>query len=292
MSFKLAVFSDEVSQDLSKAIAVAKDFELDGLEIRSVWDKGAADLTTDDARRIRSELDANGLQVCALSTPFLKCDLGDENALKEQLEILKRCLVNAEILGTNILRVFTFWRKPNPETYWDAIAELYREQVLPIVTSKDTILAIENEASTIIGTGNELRQFLAKLEHPQVKGVWDPCNVHFLGSEYKSFPEDYESCKGDIVHVHLKDAVWNHEKDAAECVVLGDGEVRIADQLEALNRDGYHDWLSLETHWRPTQLSEAEINLPGGSSFSKEGEFASRKCLGQLREMLQQRNLA
>ncbi len=36
--FKLAVFTDEVSQDFEQAIAVALEYNLDGLEIRSVWD--------------------------------------------------------------------------------------------------------------------------------------------------------------------------------------------------------------------------------------------------------------
>jgi len=54
---KLGVFSDEVSQDLATAIALAKEFNLSGLEIRSVWSKPPDKLDDEDAARIRSALD-------------------------------------------------------------------------------------------------------------------------------------------------------------------------------------------------------------------------------------------
>jgi len=37
--FKLAVFTDEISQDLHRAIDMAQDFKLKGLEIRSEKNK-------------------------------------------------------------------------------------------------------------------------------------------------------------------------------------------------------------------------------------------------------------
>ncbi len=287
MSFKLAVFSDEVSQDLSRAVTVAHDYNLKGLEIRSVWGKGTQDLTPEDAKRVRSELDDAGLQVCALSTPFLKCDLGDGEALREHMEMLRRCLEMASILGTSVMRVFTFWRTPEPESRWDEVADLYRNQVIPLIESHPVVLGIENEASTIIATGDELHRFLDKLGHAQVRGVWDPANEIWLDEKYHPFSAGYAACKNEIAHVHIKDGVWNHEAGGAECVVVGDGLVDIAGQLAALHRDGYEGWASLETHWRPAQLSEAELNLPGGADFSKEGEFASRKCLQRISEMIE-----
>lgn len=291
MPFKLAVFSDEVSQDLSRAIAVANDFGLDGLEIRSVWDKGADKLTVADAHNIITQMGDAGLQVSALSTPFLKCPISDDGAIRQHLDLLKRCLDVAETLGTSMLRIFTFWRMEDPESHWPAIVELLREQVLPIVENCPVTLAIENEASTTIGSGDELHRFLQLLCVPAIRGLWDPCNILFLGPDYTIYPDEYESCKDDIVHVHLKDAVWNGSTNAAECVILGEGIIRIADQLERLHRDGYRDWLALETHWRPTQLTEAEMNLPGGSNFSKDGEYASRICLERLKAMLAEKGI-
>ena len=37
--FRLGVITDEISQELSEALDVAEEFALDGVEIRSVWDR-------------------------------------------------------------------------------------------------------------------------------------------------------------------------------------------------------------------------------------------------------------
>jgi len=67
---KLGVFSDEVSQNLATAIALAKEFNLNGLEIRSVWDKPPQELDDDDAAKIRGALDQAGLECYSIASPL------------------------------------------------------------------------------------------------------------------------------------------------------------------------------------------------------------------------------
>ena len=69
--YKLAVFSDEVSQDLAKAISVAREYGLAGLEIRSVWDKPPQNLDSSDINEIRKQVREAGLKVCSIASPFL-----------------------------------------------------------------------------------------------------------------------------------------------------------------------------------------------------------------------------
>ena len=286
MTFKLAVFSDEVSQDLTKAIQVCKDFSLNGVEIRSVWDrKGPQHLSDGDLERIKDLLGEAGLEVCAISTPFLKCDIGEPDQYQEQLRILRRSIEVAHALNAPIIRGFTYWRTDDPKAVFNQIVEDFTEPV-KILEEMDMVMGIENEASTNIGSGAELREFVDAVASPRIVPLWDPCNVRFMGAEYFPFPEDYYNLKGRIAHVHIKDARWNTAKNAAECTRIGEGETRLAEQIAALKADGYDGWLSLETHWRPTELSEDELNRPGGADFSKEGEYASRVCLENLLKML------
>lgn len=42
--FKYGVITDEISQDFETALDVAAKYKLDGVEIRSVWDKSAHEL--------------------------------------------------------------------------------------------------------------------------------------------------------------------------------------------------------------------------------------------------------
>ena len=53
--------------------------------------------------------------------------------------------------------------------------------------------------------------------------------------------------------------------------------------------DGYSGYISLETHWRATEiLSKDELDRPGGGKFSEGGEYASGVCIKNIQEMLSQ----
>ena len=124
---KLGVITDEVSQDLEEAIQFAQRFQLDGLEIRSVWDRGPFEQTKEDIEKIRELSRAAGLEICCISPPLFKCDMGDRAAYRAHLEGLKRCIEAAHRLG---LRA---WREPGlpgrfcPESAAMAIAESIAE---------------------------------------------------------------------------------------------------------------------------------------------------------------------
>ena len=55
--------------------------------------------------------------------------------------------------------------------------------------------------------------------------------------------------------------------------VIGDGQIGYDEHFEALRRDGYRGWISLETHYIPQ----------GGTP-----EDGSRACLSALRRYLRQ----
>jgi len=54
MAFKLSVITDEVSQDLETVAKFANRFKLDGIEIRTVWNRKPQDLVdkVDEIREI------------------------------------------------------------------------------------------------------------------------------------------------------------------------------------------------------------------------------------------------
>jgi len=72
-----------------------------------------------------------------------------------------------------------------------------------------------------------------------------------------------------IVHVHVKDArrVGPNGSDW-QLVLLGEGEVPVRQQLEALQRAGYAGYVSIEMEkkWHP-ELPEPEVALPSGIAW-------------------------
>ncbi|MEM1607350.1 MAG: TIM barrel protein, partial [Candidatus Bathyarchaeia archaeon] len=175
--FKISIISDEVSQDFRRAAAFAKRFNLDGVEIRSVWGKGPH-LLLQEAGEIKRILFEHGLKVSAIASPLFKADIDSEKEYEEHLNILRNCIELAIKLEARVIRGFTFWRRGAMEDYVDKILEKYQKP-LEIIEDEDIILGVENEPSTFAGNGRELALFLSKINSEKVKAVWDPGNDIF-----------------------------------------------------------------------------------------------------------------
>ena len=69
---------------------------------------------------------------------------------------------------------------------------------------------------------------------------------------------------GWIAHVHVKDATrTDPEGTTWQLVLLGEGEVPVAEQLRVLRQRGYEGYISVEWEkkWHP-EIPEPEVALP------------------------------
>jgi sugar phosphate isomerase/epimerase len=283
--YRRSVITDEISQDLDLVLDVARAFDLDGLEIRTIWDTRVDQLDRDAVQTLWSAADAAGLVIAAVAPPFYKCDVDSPIERQEHLEILRRSIDVGQRLGTSLIRTFTFWRKQSLADVWDRLLDSYAKPI-EIARAAGVTLAIENEYACHIGTGRELGRFVAALDSVYVKALWDPCNAFFDDAGEPPFPDGYAAVRGQTAHVHLKDATRLVPGGKPTLTSLGDGEVGIARQLDALVRDGYEGFISLETHWRPEKLDEATVRLPGGRGFSDRAAAATIACLSNWDAMM------
>lgn len=284
--FTIAVITDEVSQDLDTVIAFARSFNLDGIEIRSIWDKPPQDLGDDEIARIRDRTGEAGLSVVGVAAPFYKCGIEDDDACREHLDNLRRCVRVAHGLDTTLVRVFAFWKQDSLEKCWDRIIERYAEPIR-IAEGEGVVLGLENEASTLIGTGAQTRRLVDALDSPVVKPLWDPCNELFADGGQKPYPDGYDHIRSDMCHMHFKDGVRGTAEGDVN-VPMCEGEIDYRGQFAALIEGGYGGCLSLETHWRmgPEQIEQTLIDRPGGKQFSEAGEAASRICMQNTLDLL------
>ncbi|MEM3715575.1 MAG: sugar phosphate isomerase/epimerase family protein [Candidatus Bathyarchaeia archaeon] len=283
--FKISIISDEVSQDFRRAAAFAKRFNLDGVEIRSVWGKGPH-LLLQEAGEIKRILFEHGLKVSAIASPLFKADIDSEKEYEEHLNILRNCIELAIKLEARVIRGFTFWRRGAMEDYVDKILEKYQKP-LEIIEDEDIILGVENEPSTFAGNGRELALFLSKINSEKVKAVWDPGNDIFDPLGEAPYPDGYNYVRKWVVHIHIKDGVRRGREGKPEYTALGEGEVPYEEHFKALRNDGYSGYISLETHWRPKRkIPENVLTKPGGEEFSYAGEEASEICIRNLLRML------
>jgi sugar phosphate isomerase/epimerase len=285
---KLSILTDEVSQDLADVLRFAKDLQIEGIELRSLNGKAFKDLSPAEIREVRQRCDDAGLKVSGAATPVFKCDLDQPAQIAEHVELFKRSVDAALTLGCEVVRVFTFLRRSHPATSEDLQrAASHFPKLLELVRGTPAIVGVENEASCIVATGGETREFLSHLpKDPQLGVVWDPCNVIYLDNVGDPVHDEYPKVADRVLHVHIKDAKREGTKAAVECLEVGTGEIDFPGQFALLRERGYDGWVTLETHWRSVRLDPESQHLPAGYAFSANAEPASRICMAHLKKML------
>ncbi len=285
--FKLGVIGDEVSQDFATVVNFVKEYNLDSIEVRSVWDKQPHQLTDTDIDTMKRLLDGTDIEIIGVASPFFKCDMDNAQDRKEHLDILKGCIRTAKAFDTNLIRTFVFWDTGQTEERWDEIIDAYDEPCR-MVDGEGIVLGMENESTTSLRTAQLTAEFIGELNSPNVRAIWDPANeAHALDGE-TPYPDAYNRLKPTMIHAHLKDAAPNPDTGEMESVPVGEGVIDWQGQLQAFVDDGYEGHLCLETHWRPSlKIDDELLNKPGGQAFSEAGEEASRICIEKLQAMIE-----
>lgn len=285
--FKRSIITDEATQDFEHAVDLAVQLGLEGVEIRSVWDKGPHQLSSAEIAKIKALCQSHNLKVVGISAPFFKCSLDSEEEYNQNIEILKKSIAMAKELDCKIIRSFAFWMKEGGiDKNLDLVAKRF---ALPVkmVEEAGMVLAIENEPSCLCNNAKNTRKIIEAVNSKSLRSLWDPGNDIYDPENEVPFPDGYNMVKDLMVHMHIKDS--KHGADGnVEPAKMGEGEVDMLGQFKALLKDGYSGWISLETHWRVKQLSEDERLLPSGSSFSAGGEEASIQCMEEWNKILDQ----
>lgn len=279
--FRLAVFTDEISQDFERALKVAKEFHLQGVEIRSAWDTQPQDFSQQQIAEMKRLLAAYQMPVCIISSPFLKCKIWDEAAYQTHFDILRRCIVLGKTLGTDLIRGFTFWKTEDTPEVWNEVERIYR-QAIPLLEAAEVMIGIENEGATSASTCAQTAAFLARLNHPRVRGVFDPANERYEEKGIRPFPEAFRQMQPYLIHVHLKD-VRRDAAGKAHVTLLGEGDIDFRGLFRELADSNYPGWASLETHWHMIDLPQPKT--PAEAALEP-AERASRLSLVNLMDML------
>lgn len=257
----LGVTTDEIDDDLLKALKFLREFGLSYAEIRTIWGKYNTSLPLEKIREAKTLLDENKIALSILSTAFFKIPLPAETPegqriLDDQWKLLDGAMERAAILGTDKIRVFAFTykegEKPDAKVY-GRIYELVREAARR-AKAKNFRLALENVGGSYISTGAESARLLKAVKESALGLTWDPNNAGEMGEH--AFPDGYKLLDpARIFHVHLRD--YRHRPDGkVEWCAVGEGEFDNLGQLRALLKDGYKETLNLETHYRSPKGKE------------------------------------
>ena len=173
--FRRAVITDEISQDFERAVILAKRYGLDGVELRSAWDRNPHELDDDQLDRIASILAAQGMLMPCVAAPVFKCELHSESEFQAHLGILRRSAEIARKLGAGLLRGFTFWAHGQFDTDLPLIVERLRKAE-PILSKAGVVLVIEYDPATSASTTQKLERVLSRLSSEHIRALFDPGN--------------------------------------------------------------------------------------------------------------------
>jgi L-ribulose-5-phosphate 3-epimerase len=262
--FRIAVINDEITQDFGRACEVAsKEFAMDWIELRGMWNKNMLKLDAKEIEEARRILGKYQLRVTDIASPLFKVDwpgapqskfspkrdqFHADFTFEQQDEVLERSIELAKVFGTDRVRLFDFWRLDDQAPYRAAMNEKLREAAEK-AAKKNIILILENEPACNTATAAEAAKVLAEVTSRNLMLNWDPGNA--AERDEKPFPDGYNLLpKERIGHCHCKDAVKKSDGSGYEWAAMGRGIIDWVGQFKALQRDGYHFAVSLETHWR------------------------------------------
>ena len=273
--FRVAVINDEISQDFDHACSVvAKDFGLQWIELRGMWNKNLTTLDANELAESKRILAKYKLKVTDIASPLFKVDwpgapvskqsehrdqFNAEDTFKQQDALLEHCIELAKMFGTDRIRCFDFWRLDDVKPYRAAMNDKLRGGGAAM-REGGLVLLLENEMDCNTATGAEAAATLSEIREPNFMLNWDPGNAATF-PDTMPYPKGYDLLpKKRIGHCHAKSVVRKPD-GKWEWAPVGEGVVDWAGQLRALKRDGYHYAVSLETHWRGAGTPEASTRV-------------------------------
>ena len=238
MKYLVSAFADEAANDLAGQIAACKRNHIPFIEMRGVNGKNIGSVTAAEAKEIKKVLDAEGIGISALGSPYGKMNITDDFA--PHLEGYKRTIEVAHILGTKNIRMFSFFM-PEGANLNDYRGEV-TERVGAFVENADGILPCMENESNLYGMDPDHCLELALAFGGKLRLVFDPAN--FLINGIATRPA-YAMLKPHIEFFHIKDYLAADKKIVP--AGYGDGEIPWILEDFAASGDG-EVFLSIEPH--------------------------------------------
>jgi sugar phosphate isomerase/epimerase len=269
---RIAVITDEVAGSPAAAIDFCKQYGVTNVELRNVPGARAhyGSLDPGPLKEAAKQFKDNGLTVSFLNTPFFKITLpGTEPTRgknetpdsrkqridRHQAEFERRhqdfqtAFRNAQILGVDKMRVFTFLRVEQPQTVFGRVSEVIGEMA-EAARKEGITLLVENEGACNVVSCAEMAAFDKLMPQNNVGMNWDPWNGFNKGEQ--PYPHGYGLLpKKRIGNVQFK----GHS-------LLAENRLDWSAILDALAKDGYKGKAGLETHYFDgTKIEKSHLSM-------------------------------
>jgi sugar phosphate isomerase/epimerase len=196
-NIKLCAFADEANGAIDQQIKALNRNSISYLEIRNVDGVNISKITLEKAKEVKAKLDANGLAVWSLGSPYGKIKVADDFA--SHLDEFKYGLELSHELGAKCIRLFSFYEATEPSARNIVMERL--NAFIDAAKGSGVILCHENEKGIYGDIAARCLDIHKTL--PELKCVFDPAN--FIQSGQDTI-EAWEMLKNYVYYMHIKDA--------------------------------------------------------------------------------------
>jgi 3-dehydroshikimate dehydratase len=234
----VSAFADEIASDVAVQLAVLRRHGVSHVDLRAVNGSNVVELSDAQLVALRDRLRAHGVAVAAIASPIGKQPADSHPAVLRGRLI--RAAAIARLFDSDLIRVFGF-HPPEDGADWTAASLRSLRTLATCAREKGVTLLLENEVGTRADTAEHAGELLEALAHEHVCAAFDPANALRCGDA--PYPDGYARLKPWLREVHVKDL-----DEGGEVVPAGFGTADWPALFQALRRDGYEGFISLEPH--------------------------------------------
>jgi sugar phosphate isomerase/epimerase len=241
----LSAFGDEISQDLAEQLALLRDLNISGLELRRAWNVNVLHMTETQIAEVRRLCEEYGIIVSCIGSPIGKSPLAAP--IETELHNLRRILEIAGQLGTRRVRIFSFYP---PDTSSNAQVDQHVPEVVDrlralcaLAAEFDALLLLENEREVVGDTPERCLRLMQEIDHPALGFIWDPANFVQVGVAGQ-VDRWWDALGPHTAYVHVKDA----RLDTGQVKAAGEGDGQMLELIRRLKDRGYDGVFALEPH--------------------------------------------
>lgn len=237
-NFIISGFSDEIDDNIEKQFTVLQKLGIKYFEPRGINGKNISELTDEEVFELLAMMKKYGIRASSIGSPIGKIGIRDD--FEEHFEKFKRVVEIAKMLGTEYIRIFSFYipEGQNPELFRGEVT-LRLVRMIKYAASENVVLLHENEKGIYGDTAERCLNLFDALYSSNFKAVFDPANFVQCGENVK---KAFEMLKPYISYMHIKDAL---EDGSVVPAGMGCGEVEYI--LKSLSSE-YIGFLSIEPH--------------------------------------------
>ena len=270
--FTLSAFGDEIAEDVDEQLSVLNDLEIRYLELRSAWGTNVLELPDSQVRRLIERCETHSISISCVGSPIGKSQI--DGPIESVVVDLKRIIDIAEMVGTDKVRIFSFYPEADGLQVERVETSISRLRVLAeVAAERNIVLLLENEGGLVGDIPQRCRALVERVGSANLRYVWDTGNYPQMGFERSveiGWPllAEYTDC------VQVKDC----RIADGTITVAGGGDGQVRELLENLMDRAYEGFLALEPHLLVAGQS-------GGFSGAEGMKMAAQALRGLMAEV-------